>query len=336
MIVKRDAILFIVFGMGILLAVVMNILYGAVKIPAADVISIFKGEVVENAAWSYIIESRFFRSIVAVFAGGALSVAGLILQVYFRNPLAGPGVLGITSGASLGVAFVVLGGASMSSVLGLFGIIGAGSAGAIAVLFLLLFISRFIKSSVTLLVAGLMFGYFTAALINILYLSASMADTRAFVIWGLGSFEGLNSHELTIFSTGIIFLILCSFFLIKPLNGLVLGQDYSNSLGIHIIRTKFLIILITGVLAAIVTVYCGPIGFIGIAIPQLIRRMTKSKNHAVIIPLAFLGGAFLAILADIVVRLSGNTLPVNTVTALIGAPIIIWVIMNMNKRNAEI
>ncbi|NOQ72063.1 MAG: iron chelate uptake ABC transporter family permease subunit [Crocinitomix sp.] len=313
----------------------MNLLLGDVPMKSADVFNLLAGGTADNPAWSYIVESRLNRSIVAILAGGALAISGLILQVFFRNPLAGPGVLGITSGASLGVAVVVLGGVTMGSLLGNLGIILAGIIGAVAVLFLLLFIARFIRNSVTLLVAGLMFGYFTAALINILFLWANETATRKYVVWGLGSFEGLNQSELLIFTTLIIVLSLLCFMLVKPLNALVAGTDYAASIGINVKSTRLLIILFTGVLAAIVTVYCGPVGFIGIAVPQLVRVLVKSKNHAVILPVVFIAGSLLALGADFIVRMSSNSLPLNTVTAIVGAPIIIWVIVKMNQRNVS-
>jgi iron complex transport system permease protein len=223
----------------------------------------------------------------------------------------------------------------MGSLLGNLSIILAGIVGAFSVLFLLLFIAKFIQNSVTLLVAGLMFGYFTSALISVLFLWANESDTREYVVWGFGSFEGLNQNELVIFTSLIIVLSLACFSLVKPLNALVAGTDYAASIGINVKTTRLLIIVLTGILAAIVTVYCGPIGFIGIAVPQLVRVLVKSKNHALILPIVFIAGGFLALGADFMVRMSSNSLPLNTVTAIVGAPIIIWVIVKMNKRNVS-
>lgn len=333
--VRSDIPLIGLLILGIIILFWMNLLFGDVRMNTEDVFNLLTGGTAENSAWSYIVESRLYRSLVAVLAGGALGISGLILQVFFRNPLAGPGVLGITSGASLGVAVVILGGLTMGSVLGNVGIILAGIIGAVVVLFLLLFISKYIRNSVTLLVAGLMFGYFTAALINVLFLWANETDTREYVVWGLGSFEGLSSTELAIFSSLIIVLSFFCFLLVKPLNALVAGTAYAASLGINVKSTRLLIILITGILAAIVTVYCGPVGFIGIAVPQLIRVLVKSKNHAVILPAVFIAGSFLALGADFIVRMSSNTLPLNTVTAIVGAPIIVWVIIKMNRINVS-
>lgn len=332
---KNDIPLLLLLLIGVFGLFCANLLIGDVKMSVDEVMTILSGGSVTNDSWSYIVESRLYRTITAIFAGGALGVAGLILQVYFRNPLAGPGVLGVTSGASLGVAVVILGGLSMGTFLGNLGIVAAGIIGATMVLILLLFLTKFIHNALTVLVIGLMFGYFTSGIINILYLAANTADTRAYVLWGMGSFEGLTSFDLIFFITVVLLTCGLSLLLIKPLNGLVVGNDYAASLGINLKRTRTLIVLVTGVLAAIVTVFCGPISFIGIAVPQVMRMLIKSKNHLVILPLVFIGGSFLALIADVSVRLSSNLLPLNTVTALIGAPIICWIIVKMNRKNAQ-
>ena len=330
-----DVIILLVLLIGILLLFITNLTFGRAEIPGAKIIDILMGEPASKDTWPYIIEHRLNRSLAALFGGGALAVSGLLLQVFFRNPLAGPGVLGITSGASLGVAIVILGGITLDGILGSASIIFFGIIGAMGVLLLLLFISRFVKNQVTLLVIGLMLGYFTSAFINMLYMWSSLTETREFVIWGLGSFEGLTSSAIAVFVFSISGFLLLSFLLIKGLNALVLGEDYARSLGVNMKSLRVLLIIITSVLAAIVTVYCGPVSFIGIAVPQLIRAVVKSRNHAFLIPLVFLGGAFLGIAADFAVRASDNFLPLNTVTALIGAPIIIWTIIKMNKRFAR-
>lgn len=333
--VKNDIPLFLILLISVLVLFFANLMVGDVKMSIQEVGTILGGGKVSNDSWSYIVESRLFRSITAIFAGGALGVSGLILQVYFKNPLAGPGVLGVTSGASLGVAVVILGGLSMGTFLGNLGIVAAGILGATFVLILLLFLTKFIHNALTILVIGLMFGYFTSGIINILYLAANSADTRAYVLWGMGSFEGLTSFDLVFFVSMVLLVLLLSVLLVKPLNGLVAGNDYAASLGINLKQTRTLIVLITGVLAAIVTVFCGPISFIGIAVPQVMRMLIKSKNHLYILPLVFVGGSFLALVADLSVRLSSNLLPLNTVTALIGAPIICWIIVKMNRKNAQ-
>ncbi|MBN4073034.1 iron ABC transporter permease [Crocinitomix catalasitica] len=327
-----DIVLLICLVVVIILLFALNLYMGDVQIEFGKVVDLLIGGTAENPIWSYAVESRLNRSLVAVASGGALAICGLILQVYFRNPLAGPGVLGISSGASLGVAAVILGGVGMSSFLGNLGLISAGLLGALLVLLLLLFLAKIIKQAVTLLVVGLMFGYFTASLINVLFQWADESDTREYVIWGLGSFDGLDARQGWYYLVALAACSLITIFLIKPLNALILGSEYAKSLGINLRTTRWLIISITGILTAVVTVYCGPIAFIGIAVPQIMRWIVKSKNHLMILPLTFLAGSVLALAADIFVRLSDNTLPLNTVTALIGAPVIVWTIIKMNRH----
>lgn len=322
-------------GLGcILFLFILNLQIGEVAIPFDDVTTILTGGKVENNSWSFIIENRLHRSIAALFAGAALSLCGIILQVYFRNPLAGPGVLGITSGASLGVAFVILGGLQATSLLGNLGIISAGIIGAMLVLVLLLTVSTFVSNPVTLLVLGLMFSYFISAIVNVLFLWANLDNTRQYVLWSLGSFDGISGQGILILVSSALILTFISVLLIKPLNALVLGTDYASSAGINLKKTRWLVICITGILAAVVTVYCGPVSFIGVAVPQMIRLITKTKNHAFQIPAVLILGGLLGLLSDIVVRLSGNSLPLNTVTALIGAPVIIYTIIRLNKNVA--
>ena len=332
---KIDIFLLAALLLGVIFLLVANLSIGEADIPFNDVLGIISGQVAEYESWSYIVENRLNRSLTAVFGGGALAVSGLLLQVFFRNPLAGPGVLGITSGASLGVALVVLGGIAAETAFGSLGIIASGVIGAVLILLLLLFVSRFVKNQVTLLVIGLMLGYFTSAFVSMLFLWADQTQTREFVLWGLGSFEGLSTDDVMLFIVIITAAFILTFTLIKGLNALVLGEDYAKSLGVNFKNLRILIILVTSILAAIVTVFCGPVSFIGIAVPQLVRVAGRSRNHAMLIPLCFLGGAFLGILADILVRLSDASLPLNTVTALIGAPIIIWTIIKLNRRFAR-
>ena len=306
--------------------------FGDADISFFEVIEILSGKQSNQESWSYIVEYRLNRTLAAIFGGGALAVSGLLLQVFFRNPLAGPGVLGITSGASLGVAIIILGGIAVEGIFSGVSMILSGIIGALVVLLILLFVSKFVKNQVTLLVIGLMFGYFTGAFVNMLFLWADQGETREFVIWGLGSFEGLSSSSIMLFIVVIATFLALTVFLVKGMNALVLGEDYVRSLGVNLKTLRILLIIITSVLAAIVTVHCGPISFIGIAVPQLIRAIGKSRNHAVLIPLCFLGGGFLGLIADVLVRMSNNSLPLNTVTALIGAPIIIWTIIKMNRK----
>ncbi|MGB1103719.1 MAG: FecCD family ABC transporter permease [Crocinitomicaceae bacterium] len=332
---KKKIIVFTLVTVTCLL-VFFNLITGAARIPLGDVLSILSGEHSENPAWSYIVENRLYRSITAIVAGGGLAVCGLILQVFFRNPLAGPGVLGVTSGASLGVGVIMLGGIGLGTNYGSWLQILAGLIGTLLILILLMFLARFIRSSITLLVIGLMLVFLTGAIIDVLYLWANDTETRSYVLWGLGSFEGLSAFELWSLIGFVLIPFFATLFLVKPLNALLLGQAYAESVGTNIKSTRLLIIGITGIVAAAITVYCGPISFIGIAVPQLIMRVIKSPNHAVLLPIVFLAGATLGIAADITVRWSSNMLPLNTVTALIGAPVILWIIIKLNKSYAEV
>lgn len=327
----RDIILLIGLLVALLMLIFFSLGVGSASLSMSDIWDALSGESMLNPAYEFIAKNRLNRTFVAILAGGALSVSGLILQVFFRNPLAGPGVLGISSGAALGVAIVVLGGFSLQSVSGYSLTVLAGLTGAISVLLLLLMISNYIRQMVTLLVVGLMLSYFSSAILNVLYQWADNEATRAFVVWGLGSFEGLTFAELSVMASVVGIGVTISFILIKPLNALSLGVDYAKTLGVNISVIRWQIILITGTLTAIVTVFCGPIGFLGMAVPQLSRQLTKNQNHLFIIPLTILIGAILALIADIFVRFLDGGIPLNTATSLIGAPIIIWAIFKMNN-----
>jgi iron complex transport system permease protein len=326
----KDIVLIMCGLLFLLLLSIWSLKVGDVQIDFNQIIGIFNGETY-NVSWSYIIESRLNRTVMAILGGSALAVSGLILQVYFRNPLAGPGVLGVSSGVTLGVAIVILGGYSFSNQ-GLNGsLIIAGLLGALVILMILILLSKYIYQSVTLLIIGLMLSYFTSAFVNALYHWANLEQSRQFIVWGLGSFEGVDSDTIQFLIPIFLIAFFGLIFLIKPLNALVMGEDYAKSLGINIGLTKVLIILMTSLLTALVTVYCGPVAFIGIAVPQIVRSISSSKNHIVIVPLTLLIGALFALIADLFIRLSGHLLPLNTVTSLIGAPIIIWSIIRLNK-----
>ena len=312
--------------------IIGSLFAGEIKLEWNDFKNYFTNHPTANIGYQYIIESRLTRTIVAVFAGAALALAGLVLQVFFRNPLAGPGVLGISSGASLGVAAVVLGGLNFQGFTGYSTSVLAGFVGAISVLMLLILAAKYIKQSVTLLVLGLMIGYFTSAILNVLYQWADAESTREFVIWGLGSFEGIYGNALLFFILFVGVGIIITFCFIKPLKALTLGVEYAQTIGVNMRNLKWFIIVITGLLTAIVTVFCGPIGFLGIAVPQLVRMLSKSQNHNVLLPLCLLLGAILALVSDIFIRVFDGNIPLNTATSLIGAPIIVWTIIKMNKR----
>ncbi|HIP36376.1 MAG TPA: iron ABC transporter permease [Crocinitomix sp.] len=333
---KNDILILLFFSIFLVVLGVFSLRVGTVNIDFSDILKLLKGNSVDSPSFSYIIEARLNRTLMAVLGGSALAVSGLILQVFFRNPLAGPGVLGISSGVTLGVALVVLGGFTLSTFLADVSLIIFGLFGALLILFILMIVSKYIIHSVTLLIVGLMLSYFTSALVNALYHWSDLEQTRQFIVWGLGSFSAVKTEVIKFMIPFFILVYISLIFLIKPLNALVLGEHYAKSMGINVKHTKAIIIIITSVLTSVVTVYCGPIAFIGIAVPQISRQFINKSNKLtqsfqLKIPITLLLGAIFALLSDIILRGGGNTLPLNTVTSLIGAPIIIWTIIKMNR-----
>ena len=273
---------------------------------------------------------RLPKAVTALLAGAALSVSGLIMQTLFRNPLAGPYTLGVSSGASLGVALLTMLGA-FSIQLSAVSIPIAACIGATLVLLLVLAVSKRVTSNVSLLIVGLMFGSIAGALVSLMQNFANPDALKLFIVWTLGSLSSVNWHDMQllvpILVAGTVFVLLA----LKPLNGLLLGEDYARGLGIHVARTRLYIVLATGLLAGGVTAFCGPIAFIGVAVPHIARGVFKTSNHRVTIPASALIGACLLLVCDILCSLSIHTLPISTVSALFGAPIIIWIILKNKK-----
>lgn len=330
-------------GLAISIAVffVLNLLLGSVEIPASSIINILIGSDLESAIWQNIVlKSRVPQALTAIMAGAGLAVSGLLMQTVFRNPLAGPSVLGISSGASLGVAFVVLLSGSIGGVaLSKLGVIGevtitlSAVVGSLLVMALIAFVSQKVKGNVTLLIMGVMIGYIANAIIGVLKFFSAEEDIRAYVIWGLGSFARVSGGQTTVFIVLMLCLLPTAFFLIKTLNLLLLGDAYAKNLGLNIKRARLLVISCAGVLVAVVTAYCGPIVFLGLAVPHLCRGIFHTSNHAVLIPATLLAGASLALLCNLIARMPGfeGALPVNSVTALVGAPVVMWVLFNKRK-----
>lgn len=330
-------------GLAISIAVffVLNLLLGSVEIPASSIINILLGSDSESAIWQNIVlKSRVPQALTAIMAGAGLAVSGLLMQTVFRNPLAGPSVLGISSGASLGVAFVVLLSGSIGGVaLSKLGVIGevtitlSAVVGSLLVMALIAFVSQKVKGNVTLLIMGVMIGYIANAIIGVLKFFSAEEDIRAYVIWGLGSFARVSGGQTTVFIVLMLCLLPTAFFLIKTLNILLLGDAYAKNLGLNIKRARLLVISCAGVLVAVVTAYCGPIVFLGLAVPHLCRGIFHTSNHAVLIPATLLAGASLALLCNLIARMPGfeGALPVNSVTALVGAPVVMWVLFNKRK-----
>ena len=316
---------------------ILNISLGSVYIPFQTVVQWILGFPIDNEIWQNILlKSRFPTAITAVLAGAGLAAGGLQMQTLFRNPLAGPSILGISSGAGLGVAIVVLllgawKGISLSN-LGWFGsltITGAAFMGAFGVLFMVLFLARKLKNNAMLLIVGIMVGYASSAIVGLLQFISSKEDVQTFVIWGLGSFNNLSWEKHAIFIPMVLVGLTGSLFLIKPLNVLLLGENYAANLGLNIKRSRFSILIVTGLLTATVTAFCGPIAFLGLAVPHLCKGIFKTADHSILIPGVLLFGGVLALLCHLIARLPGldGTLPINAVTSLIGAPIVVYVIL---------
>ena len=320
----------------------LNLVLGSVSIPLRAVWNILWGTGNESVIWQNIIwKSRVPQALTALVAGAGLSVSGLQVQTVFRNPLAGPSVLGISSGASMGVAFVVLlsgslGGVALSK-LGFMGEIAltiAAIAGSLSIMALIVFVSQKVRGNVTLLIIGVMIGYIANAVIGVLKFFSVEEDIRAYVIWGLGSFARVSGDQMTLFICIMVVLLPLSFLLVKTLNLLLLGDAYARNLGLNIKRARLLVITCSGVLVAIVTAYCGPIIFLGLAVPHLCRGMFRTSDHRILMPASLLAGASLALVCNLIARMPGfeGALPVNSVTALVGAPVVMSVLFN-KRRN---
>ena len=320
----------------IALLFVLNILVGSVSIPADDVVRILLGDN-ENIkpSWQFIIiQSRLPQALTAMLAGSALAVSGLMLQTAFRNPLAGPSVFGINSGAGLGVALVMLwlGGsfsAGSVSVTGFVAVLAAAFMGAMAVMLLIFLFSTMVRNSVMLLIIGIMIGYISNSAVSLLNFFATDEGVRSYMVWGMGSFSGVSTQMLPWFSLVTVAALVAALLLIKPLNALMLGDRYAENLGVNIIRVRNWLLVITGLLTAIVTAFCGPVAFIGLAVPHIARLLFHTDNHRLLMPATMLTGAVVALLCNVLCFLPGTlgVIPLNAVTPLIGAPVIIYVIL---------
>lgn len=313
-----------------LLFFVLSLVTGSVDIPFKDVVKVLCGEE-DNPTWRYIIlYSRLPQALTALLAGGALSVSGLLLQTTFRNPLAAPDIFGITSGASLAVALLMLApGFIISGTLGYLSSVGAAFVGAITVTAIIWVFSRRVRSSVILIIIGIMVGYLCSSAITLLNSIATEEGVRNFVVWGMGNFSSVGMDEMPVFAIITILATASTLLLIKPLNALLLGPQYAESLGINVRRMRNILLLLTGLLTAVVTAFCGPIAFLALAVPHIARLAIRTSDHRVLLPMTILMGSAIALLCNVITTLpsDGTVLPINAVTPLIGAPVIIYVIM---------
>lgn len=334
---KRIFFMMLFLFIGAVVLFLLNIALGSVNIPIGQVINVSLGWPADQDSWRLIIlKSRLPQAITAILAGTGLAVGGLQMQTLFRNPLAGPSILGISSGASLGVALVLLlfgklGGVALSH-LGWAGHLTVSMAaflGAVVVLFLILFLSRHLRDNAMLLIVGIMVGYAASAIVGILKFYSMKEDVHAYVIWGLGSFATVTWSQMTIFIPVVIIGLAGAVFLVKPLNVMLLGEQYACNLGINIRRSRLFIIICTGLLTATITAFCGPIAFLGLAVPHLTKVLFKTSDHRVLVPAVMLSGMALALFCNLIARMPGfdGALPINAVTSMIGAPVVIWLIL---------
>ena len=338
------AMKYVVLVIALVALFVLNLLLGTVSIPVPAIVRILFGGDGGSEVWrNIILSSRVPQALTATVAGAGLAVSGLQMQTVFRNPLAGPSVLGISNGASLGVACVVLMSGSLGGVaLSRLGYLGdaamsvAAIVGALAIMALIMYVSQKVKGNVTLLIIGVMVGYLANAIIGVLKFFSAEEDVKAYVVWGLGSFSRVSGDQMVLFVVLMLILLPLSMLLVKTMNLLLLGDGYARNLGLNIRRARLLVIGCSGVLVAIVTAYCGPIMFIGLAVPHLCRAIFATSDHRHLMPGTALTGAALALVCNLIARMPGfeGALPVNSVTALVGAPVIASVLFH--KRNDEV
>ena len=334
----RHAVIMLGLFFLFLIAFGLSLSLGSVHIPLAGLFGVLTGEEVSSPAWAIIVHTiRLPKAITAVLAGAALSVSGLQMQTLFRNPLADPFVLGISAGASLGVAIVVLTVGAVGSVLiagmGFLGDLSLAVAaiiGAAAVLGCVLLVSRSVQSVMTLLILGLMFGYATGAFVSILIYFSVPEQIQSYILWTFGSFGSVTWRQMPVLICAIFLGLLLAFLCIKPLNALLLGENYARSMGLNVKRIRLWVLISASVLAGATTAFCGPIAFLGLAVPHLCRSLLHTSDHRVLMPAVTCLGATLALLSDLIAHLPGSqfVLPLNAVTSLIGAPIVIWFILH--------
>lgn len=323
----------------VVLAFLVNISLGSVSIPFSEVISGLTGNGTSKTSWQYIlIEYRLPKAFTAILAGGGLAVSGLLMQTLFRNPLAGPFVLGLSSGASLGVAFLILGAGFFGGILGGFltnswSLVIAAALGSFLVLLAVLAVTFKIKDTMAILIIGLMFGSVTSAVVAVLSYFSNAEQLQQYIFWSFGSLGNQSWQGVFILSICCFLGFGVSYGSSKSLNALLLGENYAKSMGLHIKKTTFLLIIATSILAGSITAFAGPIAFVGLAVPHVTRQFFKTSNHFILIPAVLLSGSFLLLICDTVAQLpfSEYTLPINAITSLVGAPIVIWLLVRKRK-----
>ena len=335
---KSNKLTYILLGIAILILFLANILYGAISIPIEEIWAILTNSNQVNESWKIIVtESRLPQAITALLSGSALAISGLLLQTLFRNPLAGPSILGISDGANLGVAIAMLAlGGQIGGLGGYMTIALSALIGAMVILSIIIYFSGKVRSNILLLIIGIMVGYLVSSSISILNYYASADKVHKFVMWGMGDFSSVSLDKLPFFAIILIIGLVMALMLSKPMNALLMGENYASNLGVNIKRVRTAILINTGILVAIVTAFCGPISFIGIAVPHISRLIIGSANHRQLIPVTLLTGGAIALICNILTIIPGSNtiLPLNAITPLFGAPVILYVIMS--KKNMQL
>ena len=335
---KSNKLTYIFLGITIPILFLANILYGAISIPIEEIWAILTNSNQVNESWKIIVtESRLPQAITALLSGSALAISGLLLQTLFRNPLAGPSILGISDGANLGVAIAMLAlGGQIGGLGGYMTIALSALIGAMVILSIIIYFSGKVRSNILLLIIGIMVGYLVSSSISILNYYASADKVHKFVMWGMGDFSSVSLDKLPFFAIILIIGLVMALLLSKPMNALLMGENYASNLGVNIKRVRTAILINTGILVAIVTAFCGPISFIGIAVPHISRLIIGSANHRHLIPVTLLTGGAIALICNILTIIPGSNtiLPLNAITPLFGAPVILYVIMS--KKNMQL
>lgn len=315
----------------------VNISLGSVKIPVREIVNSLWGDGASKTTWEYIILNyRLPKAITAIVAGTGLAVGGLLMQTLFRNPLAGPDVLGLSSGASLMVACVILGAGIlpfMAVFTSAYGLVIASTLGSFIVLMAVLVVAQRLKDTMAILIVGLMFGSFAGAIVGVLTYFSTAEQLQKFTFWSLGSLGNLSWNNITVLGSTCILGLSMAALCIKPLNALLLGERYAKSLGINYNQTRFIIILATSILTGCITAFAGPIAFVGLAVPHIAKLLFKTSNHGILFWATLLTGACIMLLCDTATQLPGygHVLPINAITSIIGAPIVIWLLFRKRR-----
>jgi len=336
---KKHTISFLLLGAVLLLCFGVNISLGSINIPFSDTLAALFGGETTNEQWQYIIQNfRLPKAFTAILAGSGLALSGLLMQTLFRNPLAGPFVLGISSGASLGAALLIMGSSIFSGIL-TFGVVNdvalalASSIGSFLVLLVIMTVANRIKDTMALLIIGLMFGSITAAIVSVLFYFTDAEQLQQYIYWSLGSLGNLSWSQVGLLTSLVLGGIILGVFSIKSLNAFLLGENYARSLGVNIKKYRMIIIVATGLLAGSITAFAGPIAFVGLAVPHLTRQIFNTPDHRILVPAVLLYGAILMLLCDTIAQLpsSAYVLPINAITSIIGAPVVIWLLVRKRK-----